>query len=129
MSRIATSGKRKEALAKIILTDGVGNITVNKKPFDDYFKGYPFAKHEVIRPLIATDTRKKYDCLAHVSGGGISGQAQAIRHGISKALVKLSEEHRKALRKEGLLTRDSRVVERKKPGRPKARKRFQYSKR
>ncbi|MCD6311296.1 MAG: 30S ribosomal protein S9, partial [Elusimicrobia bacterium] len=85
--------------------------------------------HEVLRPLILTDNRKKYNCNAHVSGGGISAQAQAIRHGISKALVKISEDYRAVLRKEGLLTRDSRVVERKKPGQPKARKRFQYSKR
>ena len=129
MAEIATSGKRKSAIAKIVLKDGTGKIIVNKKNFEDYFKGYPMAKHEVIRPLIATSTRKNYDFTVHVAGGGISGQAGAIRHGISKALLLISEDHRNVLRKEGLLTRDSRVVERKKPGQPKARKRFQYSKR
>lgn len=129
MADIATSGKRKMAIAKINLSDGSGKIRVNKKDFELYFRGETSARHEVLRPLILTDTRKKYDCVAHVSGGGISAQAQAIRHGISKALVKISEEYRTPLRKEGLLTRDSRIVERKKPGQPKARKRFQYSKR
>jgi len=129
MAEISTSGKRKTAVAKIILKDGTGKITVNKKDFEVYFRGYPLAKHEVIRPLIATSTRKNYDFTVHVAGGGISGQAQAIRHGISKALLSISDDHRNVLRKEGLLTRDSRVVERKKPGQPKARKRFQYSKR
>ena len=129
MAEIATSGKRKTSIAKIVLKDGTGKIIVNKKDFEEYFKGYLTARHEVIRPLLVTDTRKKYDCTAHVSGGGISSQAQAIRHGISKALVKISEDRRKILRKEGLLTRDARIVERKKPGQPKARKRFQYSKR
>ncbi len=129
MAEIATSGKRKSAVAKIVLKDGSGKITVNKKNFEDYFKGYPMAKHEVIRPLIATSTRKNYDFTIHVTGGGLSGQAQAIRHGISKALLLISGDHKNVLRKEGFLTRDSRVVERKKPGQPKARKRFQYSKR
>jgi len=129
MTEIATSGKRKLAIAKIVLSDGDGKITVNKKDFELYFRGEMAARHEVLRPLILTDNRKKYNCNAHVSGGGISAQAQAIRHGISKALVKISEDYRAVLRKEGLLTRDSRVVERKKPGQPKARKRFQYSKR
>ncbi|MCD6413813.1 MAG: 30S ribosomal protein S9 [Elusimicrobia bacterium] len=129
MPEIATSGKRKNAIAKIVLKDGTGKITVNKKDFEDYFRGYPLAKHEVIKPLILTETRKKFDCVCHVGGGGISGQAQAIRHAISKALGGISEDYRKKLRKAGLLTRDARVVERKKPGQPKARKRFQYSKR
>jgi len=123
MAEIATSGKRKCSIAKITLKKGEGKILVNRKDFEEYFRGYPLAKHEILRPLLVTSTRKNYDCIAHVSGGGISGQAQAIRHGISKALL------RAVLRKEGLLTRDSRIVERKKPGQPKARKRFQYSKR
>jgi len=129
MAEIATSGKRKCSIAKITLKKGEGKILVNRKDFEEYFRGYPLAKHEILRPLLVTSTRKNYDCIAHVSGGGISGQAQAIRHGISKALLKISEDHRAVLRKEGLLTRDSRIVERKKPGQPKARKRFQYSKR
>ena len=129
MAEIATSGKRKTSIAKIVLRDGSGKIIVNKKSFEDYFKGYLLSKHEILRPLILTNTRNDYDCNAHVSGGGISSQAQAIRHGISKALVKLSPERRAILKKEGLLTRDSRIVERKKPGQPKARKKFQYSKR
>ncbi len=129
MPEIAVSGKRKNAIAKIILKDGKGEIAVNKKNFEDYFRGYPIAKHEVIKPLIVTETRKRFDCVCHVSGGGISGQAQAVRFAISKALAKISEEYKKKLRNAGLLTRDARVVERKKPGQPKARKRFQYSKR
>jgi len=129
MSKVAISGKRKTAIAKVVLKDGEGNITVNKKKLDEYFKGHSHIKHEVIKPLILTDTRKKFDVIAHVSGGGLSGQGQALRHGISRVLARISEDYRRILKKEGLLTRDARIVERKKPGQPKARKKFQYSKR
>jgi len=129
MSRVAISGKRKTAIAKVVLKEGEGNIVVNKKKFDEYFRGHPHIKHEVIKPLILTDTRKKFDIVAHVSGGGLSGQGQALRHGISRALALISDDYKRILRQNGLLTRDARIVERKKPGQPKARKKFQYSKR
>jgi len=122
-------GRRKTAIARVILKSGDGKIVINRLPVDKYFSGLPGLKELSIEPLRATNLLDKFDISANVSGGGKSGQAGAIRHGISRALAKFDEQTRLSLRKEGFLTRDSRVVERKKPGQPKARKRFQFSKR
>ncbi|NIN23247.1 MAG: 30S ribosomal protein S9 [Candidatus Aminicenantes bacterium] len=122
-------GRRKTAIARVILKSGNGKIVINRLSLDEYFSGLPGLKEFSIEPLKATNSLNKFDILANVSGGGKNGQAGAIRHGISRALAKVDEQTRVTLRKEGLLTRDPRMVERKKPGRPKARKRFQFSKR
>ncbi|MDH5173939.1 MAG: 30S ribosomal protein S9 [Elusimicrobiota bacterium] len=122
-------GRRKTAIARVILRSGNGKIVINRLPLDKYFSGLPGLKELSIEPLKATNLLNKFDILANVSGGGKNGQAGAIRHGISRALAKIDEQTRLTLRKEGLLTRDPRMVERKKPGQPKARKRFQFSKR
>jgi len=122
------SGRRKEAVARVYLKEGKGEITVNKKPLSDYFP-LEWHRNTVQAPLSLTENDKNYDVLVNVRGGGISGQAEAIRLGISKALVDINEEYRSRLRQAGFMTRDSRVVERKKSGQKKARKRFQFSKR
>jgi small subunit ribosomal protein S9 len=122
------SGRRKEAVARVYLKEGKGEITVNKKPLSDYFP-LEWHRNTVQAPLSLTENDKKYDVLVNVRGGGISGQAEAIRLGISKALVEINEEYRSELRQAGFMTRDARVVERKKSGQKKARKRFQFSKR
>ena len=122
-------GRRKTAIARVILRSGNGKVIINRLPLDKYFSGLPGLKELSIEPLKVTNLLNKFDISANVSGGGKSGQAGAIRHGISRALAKFDEQTRLSLRKEGFLTRDSRVVERKKPGQPKARKRFQFSKR
>lgn len=122
------SGRRKEAVARVYLKEGKGEITVNKKPLSDYFP-LEWHRNTVQEPLALTENDKNYDILVNVRGGGISGQAEAIRLGISKALVDINEEYRSDLRKAGFMTRDSRVVERKKSGQKKERKRFQFSKR
>ena len=123
-----TSGRRKAAVARVYLKEGSGQIVVNKKSLGDYF---PLAWHQnsVKEPFNITGNEGKYDVMVNVRGGGISGQAEAIRLGISKALVDINEEFRSTLRKAGFMTRDPRVVERKKSGQKKARKRFQFSKR
>ena len=128
MTKYYATGRRKLASAKIWLSIGSGKIYINKKKISSYFDRLV---HEtsVMKPFLAIDTNEKYDVLASVSGGGHSGQSMAISHGISRALVKLNIKFRKSLKKEGLLTRDSRMVERKKYGKAGARKRFQYSKR
>lgn len=122
------SGRRKEAVARVYLKEGKGEITVNKKSLSDYFP-LEWHRNTVQAPLALTENDKNYDVLVNVRGGGISGQAEAIRLGISKALVDINEEYRSGLRQAGFMTRDSRVVERKKSGQKKARKRFQFSKR
>ena len=122
------AGKRKTAVARVWLTPGDGNITINKRPIDDYLKRET-AKMVIRQPLELTETLGKYDVYVNVRGGGISGQAGAIKHGISKALLEANPDFRPLLKKSGFLTRDSRVKERKKYGQPGARKRFQYSKR
>ena len=122
------TGKRKTAVARVWLTPGDGNITINKRPIDDYLKRET-AKMVIRQPLELTETLEKYDIYVNVRGGGISGQAGAIKHGISKALLEVNPDFRPLLKKAGFLTRDSRVKERKKYGQPGARKRFQYSKR
>ena len=122
------TGRRKSSVARVYLVPGSGKITVNKKSLDDYF-GLETLKVIVKQPLVATATEGKYDVLVNVYGGGFTGQAGAIRHGIARALLKVNEEYKTVLKAEGLLTRDARVKERKKYGRKRARKRFQFSKR
>ncbi|MGD8371220.1 MAG: 30S ribosomal protein S9 [Syntrophobacterales bacterium] len=126
--RYYATGKRKTSIARVWLTPGEGNITINKRPIDDYLKRET-AKMIIRQPLELTETLGKYDIYVNVRGGGISGQAGAIKHGISKALLEVNPDFRPLLKKTGFLTRDSRVKERKKYGQPGARKRFQYSKR
>lgn len=128
METIHKIGRRKTAVARVYLSQGKGNITINKREFDNYFTT-PTLRYKVMQPLVMTDNEKTFDIKVNVFGGGITGQAEAIRLAISKALVQLNGENRPALKKEGFLTRDSRMVERKKPGRAKARKAFQFSKR
>jgi small subunit ribosomal protein S9 len=123
-----TVGRRKEAVARVRLTPGTGNITVNGRTMDDYF-GRETSKMILVEPLKLVDQMGKLDIAVNANGGGLSGQAGAIRHGISRALVDLNPEWRSILKKAGFLTRDARAVERKKYGRPGARKRFQFSKR
>ena len=122
------TGRRKDAVAAVRLVPGKGNITINGKSIDDYF-GLDTLKLIVRQPLVATDTAGKFDVIAKAIGGGISGQAGAIRHGITRALIEYDESFRSELRKAGYVTRDARCVERKKVGLHKARKRPQYSKR
>jgi len=122
------TGKRKTAVARIRLIPGEGAITVNERTLEDYFPRET-ARMRILEPLELTESRSQYDILASVHGGGISAQADAIRHGISRALAVVAETLRPALRTGGMLTRDPREVERKKYGRHKARKRPQYSKR
>ncbi len=126
--RYYETGKRKSAIARIWLMPGTGNITVNRRPFEVHF---PLETHKrtVQDPLRLTNTLDQYDALITVKGGGLVGQAGAIRHGISKALLQADETLRPTLKQAGLLTRDARVKERKKYGQKKARKRFQFSKR
>lgn len=121
-------GRRKNSVARVILRNGNGNVTVNKRDFENYF---PIAdnRDDVITPFKVTETLGKYDVIANVRGGGTRGQAEAIRLGISRALIDLNPDLRGLLKPDGLLRRDPRMVERKKPGRPKARKKFQFSKR
>lgn len=123
-----TIGRRKEAVCRVYLRPGSGKWDVNGRTLGDYFPR-PSLVTAIQQPFQATDTLGRYDVQAHVSGGGTTGQSGALRLAVARALVKLDESHRRKLRDLGLLTRDARAVERKKPGRPKARKRFQFSKR
>ena len=125
MEAINAIGRRKAAVARVYLMDGKGKITVNGKDYNDYF-GSDILKYVVTQPLNELDATDRYDIVVNLEGGGIRGQAEAVRLGISRALVSLDGENKKPLKEKGFLTRDSRVVERKKPGRPKARKRFQF---
>jgi small subunit ribosomal protein S9 len=126
--RYYDTGKRKSAIARVWLMPGSGNITVNRRSFEEYF---PLETHKTLvqEPLRLTHTLGQYDVLITVRGGGISGQAAAIRHGISKSLLQTDGALRPTLKQAGFLTRDSRIKERKKYGQKKARKRFQFSKR
>ena len=128
MQNIITVGRRKTAVARVVLKNGSGEIIVNNKPLDQYFK-IDVYKNEVLSPLTITETLGKYDVIAKVEGGGPTGQAGALKLGIARALVVSNEDLRNTLRNAGLLTRDPRMVERKKYGQKKARKRFQFSKR
>ncbi len=121
-------GRRKAAIARVFLTPGKGEIKVNGKDYKEYFTVPQFQK-VVVQALAQINQAENYDVKVNVCGGGFKGQAEAIRLGIARALVEINPEDRVALKKEGFLRRDSRVVERKKPGRPGARKRFQFSKR
>ena len=123
-----TIGRRKEARCRLYLKPGSGKWQVNGRTHGDYF---PRSAHvaAIQQPFTATDTLGRFDIMARVEGGGLTGQAGALRLAVARALVKLDESHRRKLRDLGLLTRDARAVERKKPGRPKARKKFQFSKR
>ena len=122
------TGRRKSSVARVRLIPGTGKITVNKKDLEDYF-GMEIVKREVKRPFEIAGCEGKFDVIATVHGGGFTGQSQALRLAIARALVKINPEDKKALRAEGFMTRDPRSVERKKPGQPKARRRFQFSKR
>ena len=121
-------GRRKTAVARVILRSGNGKITVNDKEFEHFFPQL-LSREDILLPFRATDTLGKFDVHAKVNGGGTTGQAQSVRLGISRALLEMNPEYRVQLKSEGLLTRDPRMVERKKYGQPKARKRFQFSKR
>jgi small subunit ribosomal protein S9 len=121
-------GRRKNAVARVILRNGSGKVTINKREFENYFP-IPDNRDDVLTPFKVSETLGKYDVLANVRGGGIRGQAEAIRLGIARALIDINPEFRAVLKPEGLLRRDPRMVERKKPGQPKARKKFQFSKR
>ncbi len=130
MSKIEylATGRRKRSVARVILVPGSGKITVNETPVEKYFPGETL-RMLLYQPFQVSGIINKYDVIVNVNGGGLSGQAQAIRHGIARALVNLNPDLKIKLKKEGLLTRDPREVERKKYGQPKARKRFQFSKR
>ena len=124
----SSTGKRKRSVARVRLFPGEGKITVNSRDFKEYFKRESLIT-VIIEPFRLTNTENAYDVIADVSGGGISGQAGALRHSISKALLEINVEYRPLLKREGFLTRDSRIKERKKYGLKKARKRPQFSKR
>jgi small subunit ribosomal protein S9 len=126
---IMATGRRKTSIAVVKLVKGKGRIFVNGKTLQNYIGNRPAVEMLVYRPLVLTDNAEKFDVRVKVVGGGVVAQCGAIKHGISRALVKVSEENKNVLRQEGLLTRDPRVKERKKYGRKKARKRFQFSKR
>ena len=128
MNTIHKIGRRKTAVARIYVSEGKGNITVNKKDFKDYFTTATL-QYKVLQALNLTDNATAFDIKVNVFGGGVTGQAEAIRLAISRALVELNPENRAILKPEGLLTRDPRMVERKKFGQKKARKKFQFSKR
>ena len=121
-------GRRKSAVARIFVTEGTGKITINKRDLTEYFPS-SILQFVVKQPLNLLDAAEKYDIKVNLFGGGYTGQSQALRLAIARALVKINADDKKALRAEGFVTRDSREVERKKPGRPKARRRFQFSKR
>jgi small subunit ribosomal protein S9 len=126
--RAYATGKRKNAVARVWIKPGSGKIVVNTKPVEQFF-ARPVLRMMIQQPLVATNRNGQYDVVCTVSGGGLSGQAGAVRHGLSKALTNFEPDLRSPLKKGGFLTRDSRVVERKKYGRAKARRSFQFSKR
>lgn len=127
---VRATGRRKTSVASVrLVPNGQGRVTINEKSVEDYFRGQDHRLRSVLAPLAVAPEGMTFDYVLKIAGGGITGQAEAARHAISRALVKVSEANRKPLRVQGFLTRDPRMVERKKPGQPKARKRFQYSKR
>ena len=128
MAIVNALGRRKSAVARVYVTEGTGKITINKRDLENYFPS-PILQYVVKQPLNLLDVAEKYDIKVTLCGGGYTGQSQALRLAIARALVKINEEDKKALRADGFMTRDAREVERKKPGRPKARRRFQFSKR
>ncbi|MGX8683248.1 MAG: 30S ribosomal protein S9 [Bacteroidales bacterium] len=128
MEVINALGRRKSAVARVFMSEGTGKITINKKDLAVYFPS-SILQFVVKQPLNKLGVAEKYDIKVNLNGGGFTGQSQALRLAIARALVKVNPEDKKALRAEGFMTRDPRSVERKKPGRPKARRRFQFSKR
>ena len=128
MEVINALGRRKSAVARVFVSEGSGKITINKKEFTEYFPS-TIMQYVVKQPLNKLGVADKYDIKVNLEGGGFTGQSQALRLAIARALVKINAEDKAALRAEGFMTRDPRSVERKKPGRPKARRRFQFSKR
>ena len=128
METFNTVGRRKAAIARVILKEGNGNITINHRPLEVYFPS-EILQYIVKQPLLTLACAEKYDIQVNLDGGGYNGKAEALRLAIARALVKVNPEDKSALRAEGFMTRDPRAVERKKPGQPKARKRFQFSKR
>ena len=128
METVNAVGRRKAAVARVILKEGNGNITINKRDLQTYFPS-SILQFIVKQPLTVLDVLEKYDIHVNLDGGGYKGQAEALRLAIARALVKINPDDKALLRKHGFMTRDPRAVERKKPGRPKARKRFQFSKR
>lgn len=128
MESVNAVGRRKAAVARVILKEGKGEITINKRALDVYFPS-SILQYIVKQPLNTLDAAEKYDIHVNLNGGGYKGQAEALRLAIARALVKINPDDKAALRAQGFVTRDPRAVERKKPGRPKARKRFQFSKR
>ncbi|MBR4572762.1 MAG: 30S ribosomal protein S9 [Prevotella sp.] len=128
MEVINAIGRRKSAVARVYLSEGTGKITINKVELEKYFPS-AILQYVVKQPLELLEATEKYDIKANLDGGGFTGQSQALRLAIARALVKVDAEDKKTLKSQGFLTRDSREVERKKPGRPKARRRFQFSKR
>jgi len=128
MEPIIALGRRKAAVARVYLSDGKGKITVNGRDYKEYF-GAKTLQYVVTQPLVLLNASEKYDIQVNLVGGGVKGQAEALRLGITRALVQIDPENKPVLKANGFVTRDPREVERKKPGRPKARKRFQFSKR
>ncbi|MBO4662765.1 MAG: 30S ribosomal protein S9 [Bacteroidaceae bacterium] len=128
MAVVNALGRRKSAVARVYVQEGSGKITINKRDLTEYFPS-TILQYVVKQPLTTLDCAEKYDIKVNLQGGGYTGQSQALRLAIARALVKINAEDKKALRAEGFMTRDAREVERKKPGRPKARRRFQFSKR
>ena len=128
MSVINKLGRRKSSVARIYLKSGKGKIIINKRDHKDYFTT-DVLQYKIFQPFELTGTKGKYDVTINVNGGGSTGQVEAIRLAISRALVEINEDYKPLLKAEGLMTRDPRMVERKKPGQPKARKKFQFSKR
>ena len=128
MEVINTIGRRKTAVARIYMKKGSGNITINNRDYKEYFK-LATLQYVVTQPLAIAQVEGEYDIKVNLDGGGITGQAEALRHAIARALCEINPEYRPALKVKGLLRRDPRMVERKKPGQPKARRRFQFSKR
>ena len=128
MEVINAVGRRKSAVARVYVSEGTGKITINKRDITEFFTS-AILQYVVKQPLLQLDAVEKYDIKANLDGGGFTGQSQALRLAIARALVKINAEDKKALKDKGFLTRDSRAVERKKPGQPKARRRFQFSKR
>ena len=128
MEVVNAIGRRKSAIARVYISEGTGKITINKKDITEYFPS-AILQYVVKQPLLHLAVEGNYDIKANLDGGGFTGQSQALRLAIARALVKINAEDKKSLKDKGFLTRDARAVERKKPGRPKARRRFQFSKR
>ena len=128
MEVVNALGRRKRAIARVFVTEGTGKITINKRDLTQYFPS-TILQYVVKQPLNKLEVAEKYDIKVNLCGGGFTGQSQALRLAIARALVKINPEDKKTPRSEGFMTRDPRAVERKKPGRPKARRRFQFSKR